>query len=50
VLLISSETDELTEGSERIVVLKEGRVVDVLAGGRLSEDDLILAIAGTAEH
>ncbi len=50
VLLISSETDELVEGSDRIVVLKEGRVIDVLAGGRLSEEDLILAIAGSDER
>lgn len=49
VLLISSETDELVEGSDRIVVLKEGRVIDVLTGGRLSEDDLILSIAGPDE-
>ena len=46
VLLISSETEELVDGSDRIIVLKEGRIVDVLAGDRLSEDDLIVAIAG----
>ncbi|MGV8972397.1 MAG: sugar ABC transporter ATP-binding protein [Rhodoglobus sp.] len=46
VLLISSETEELVDGSDRIVVLKEGRVVDVLTGDRLSEDELIVAIAG----
>lgn len=46
VLLISSETEELIDGSDRIVVLKEGRVVDVLSGDRLSEDELIVAIAG----
>ena len=46
VLLISSETEELVDGSDRIIVLKEGRVIDVLAGDRLSENDLIVAIAG----
>ena len=46
VLLISSETDELIDGSDRIVVLREGRVTDVLGGDRLTEDDLIVAIAG----
>jgi monosaccharide-transporting ATPase len=46
VLLISSETEELVDGSDRIIVLKEGRIVDVLAGDRLNEDDLIVAIAG----
>jgi len=50
VLLISSETDELVEGSDRIVVLKEGRVIDVLTGSRLSEEDLILSIAGSDER
>jgi len=49
VLLISSETEELVDGSDRIVVLKEGRVVDVLTGDRLSEDELIVAIAGGEE-
>jgi monosaccharide-transporting ATPase len=46
VLLISSETEELVDGSDRIIVLKEGRVTDVLTGDRLSEDDLVRAIAG----
>jgi monosaccharide-transporting ATPase len=46
VLLISSETEELVDGSDRIIVLKEGRVIDVLTGDRLSEDDLVRAIAG----
>jgi ribose transport system ATP-binding protein len=46
VLLISSETEELIDGSDRIVVLREGRVSDVLGGDRLTEDDLIVAIAG----
>ncbi|HEY0119328.1 MAG TPA: sugar ABC transporter ATP-binding protein [Cellulomonas sp.] len=46
VLLISSETEELIDGSDRIVVLREGRVTDVLGGDRLTEDDLIVAIAG----
>ena len=46
VLLISSETEELIDGSDRIVVLREGRVIDVLGGDRLTEEDLIHAIAG----
>ncbi|MDQ1464982.1 MAG: galactofuranose transport system ATP-binding protein, partial [Actinomycetota bacterium] len=49
VLLISSETEELVDGSHRIVVLKEGRVVDVLVGDRLSEEELVHAIAGADE-
>jgi galactofuranose transport system ATP-binding protein len=46
VLFISSETEELVDGSHRIVVLREGRVVDVLDGERLSEEELVHAIAG----
>jgi ribose transport system ATP-binding protein len=46
VLLISSEAEELVEGADRIVVLKDGRVVDLLGGDRLTEDELIRAIAG----
>jgi len=46
VLLISSETEELIDGSDRIVVLREGKVTDVLGGDRLTEEDLIHAIAG----
>jgi len=45
VLLISSETEELVDQSDRIVVLKDGRVVSVLEADRISEDDLIEAIA-----
>ena len=41
-----SETEELIDGSDRIVVLREGRVIDVLGGDRLTEEDLIHAIAG----
>ncbi len=45
VLLISSETEELVEGSDTIVVLKDGRVVAVLDGDEISEHDLVAAIA-----
>ncbi|NMM30077.1 MAG: sugar ABC transporter ATP-binding protein [Cellulomonas sp.] len=45
VLLISSETEELVDGSDRIIVLREGQVTDVLTGDRLSEDELVRAIA-----
>ena len=46
VLLISSETEELVDGCDRIIVLRDGKVSDVLGGGRMNEDDLIRAIAG----
>ena len=46
VLLISSETEELVGQSHRIFVLKEGRVVGVLAGDDVNEGELVHAIAG----
>jgi ribose transport system ATP-binding protein len=52
VLLISSELEELLEGSDRIVVLKDGRVVGELGHGRLTEEALLdaLAQAPDGEH
>jgi ribose transport system ATP-binding protein len=45
VLLISSELEELIEGSDRVVVLKEGRVVGELDGEHVSEDELMRSLA-----
>jgi galactofuranose transport system ATP-binding protein len=45
VMLISSELDELIEGSDRIVVLKDGRVVTELTGDKVSEPALMAALA-----
>ncbi|MFJ8276521.1 sugar ABC transporter ATP-binding protein [Streptomyces griseoviridis] len=45
VLLISSDTEELIEGSDRVVVLKEGVVVSELTGAAVTEDALMRAIA-----
>ncbi|MFE7979977.1 sugar ABC transporter ATP-binding protein [Streptomyces shenzhenensis] len=45
VLLISSDTEELIEGSDRVVVLKDGRVVDELTGDAVTEDALLRAVA-----
>jgi monosaccharide-transporting ATPase len=47
VLLISSDTEELIEGSDRVVVLKDGRVVDELTGAAVTEDALLRAVAAT---
>ena len=44
-LLISSETEELVDESDRIVVLKEGQIVAVLDGDEVTEHDLVKAIA-----
>jgi ribose transport system ATP-binding protein len=50
VLLISSEVDELIEGSDRLVILKEGQVVGHLAGESVNERDLMHALeSGSAE-
>ncbi|NUO41092.1 MAG: sugar ABC transporter ATP-binding protein [Streptomyces sp.] len=48
VLLISSDLEELIEGSDRVVVLKDGAVVGELTGGDVTEEKLMRAIAGDA--
>ncbi|MFD9004074.1 sugar ABC transporter ATP-binding protein [Streptomyces sp. NPDC059582] len=45
VLLISSDPEELIEGSDRVIVLKEGVVVRELTGDDVTEDGLMRAIA-----
>lgn len=45
VILISSELEEVIEGSQRVVVLKEGTVVGVLSGDDITEDNLMGMIA-----
>jgi ribose transport system ATP-binding protein len=46
VVLVSSEMDELVEGSDRVVVLHDGRVSAELTGDRLSSAALLTALAG----
>ncbi|MEU5275112.1 sugar ABC transporter ATP-binding protein [Streptomyces asoensis] len=46
VLLISSDLEELVEGSDRVVVLKDGAVVGELTGDDVTEDTLMRTIAG----
>jgi ribose transport system ATP-binding protein len=45
VLLISSEIDELIEGSDRIVVLREGHVIGELTGDDVDQDTLTATLA-----
>jgi len=45
VLLISSELDELVEGSDRVLVLKDGHVIGHLAGDDVSEENLMEVLA-----
>ncbi len=49
VLLISSELDELLEGSDRVIVLKDGAVVDTLSGSDVNEGALMNALAAEAD-
>ena len=45
VLMISSEIEELVEGADRVVVLREGRTVAELAGANLTEPAIMRAMA-----
>jgi ribose transport system ATP-binding protein len=45
VLLISSDLEELIEGSDRVVILKDGKVVGHLAGEEVTEEGLLDALA-----
>ena len=49
VLLISSDLEELIEGADRVVVLRDGTVVGELAGDEVTEDHLMRAIADAAD-
>ena len=45
VLMISSELEELVEGSSRVVVMRDGRAVAELRGAEISQDAIIRAMA-----
>jgi galactofuranose transport system ATP-binding protein len=45
VLMISSELEELTEGSDRVIVLRDGRTVAELPRGDISQDAIMAAMA-----
>ncbi|MDB4900646.1 MAG: rbsA, ribose transport system ATP-binding protein, partial [Gemmatimonadetes bacterium] len=45
VLMISSELEELVEGSSRVVVLRDGRDVAVLTGDAITQEAIIQAMA-----
>lgn len=47
VVLISSESEELVEGSDRILVLRDGRVDGELSGDDLTNARLLQALVGT---
>ena len=45
VLMISSELEELVEGSSRVVVIRDGRRAAELRGAEISQDAIIRAMA-----
>ncbi len=45
VLLISSDAEELIAGADRVLVLKDGAVVEELTGASISADGLLAALA-----
>jgi monosaccharide-transporting ATPase len=46
--MISSELEELVEGSSRVVVMRDGRRAAELRGGEISQDAIIRAMAEDA--
>ncbi|MEY8097873.1 sugar ABC transporter ATP-binding protein [Falsihalocynthiibacter sp. S25ZX9] len=51
VLMISSELEEVTEGADRVYVLREGLSVAELTNGEINEDRVLAAMAhGTSER
>ncbi|PWV57431.1 sugar ABC transporter ATP-binding protein [Nocardiopsis sp. L17-MgMaSL7] len=50
VLLVSSDLEELVEGADRVVVLRDGAVVGELVGDEVTEDSLLAAIARGGEE
>jgi galactofuranose transport system ATP-binding protein len=45
VMMISSDLEELTEGSDRIVVLRDGRTVSEIPHEKISQDAVMIAMA-----
>jgi galactofuranose transport system ATP-binding protein len=48
VVLVSSDAEELIEGADRVVVLRDGVVVGTLTGDQVTAEDLMETIAGAA--
>ena len=48
VLLISSELEEVVEGADAVIVLREGAIQGVLSGDEVSEDAVLNLIAEAA--
>ena len=50
VLMISSELEELTEGSDRVVVLRDGQTVATLDHDHISQNSIMAAMAQSNEE
>ena len=50
VVLISSELEEVVEGSDTIVVLRDGAVVGTVTGADVSQDGVMALIAAAARE
>ena len=50
VVLISSELEEVIEGSDRIIVLRDGAVVGTLSGAEVTQDGVLGLIAAAAQR
>ncbi|RSM36285.1 sugar ABC transporter ATP-binding protein [Amycolatopsis balhimycina DSM 5908] len=50
VLLISSELEELIDGSDRVVVLRDGSVAGELTGEGITEENILAAIATEGDN
>ncbi|MEV6491892.1 sugar ABC transporter ATP-binding protein [Actinoplanes sp. NPDC051633] len=49
VLLISSELEEIVEGADRVLVMRDGAVVGTLRGDEVGEDNIMHAIAQASQ-
>jgi monosaccharide-transporting ATPase len=50
VVLISSELEEVVEGADRVLVLRDGAVVGVLSGDAISESRIMTTIAAASDE
>jgi rhamnose transport system ATP-binding protein len=49
IIMVSSEIPEVLGMSDRVIVMREGRIVDEVAGDRMTPEALVRAAAGLAE-
>jgi rhamnose transport system ATP-binding protein len=48
ILMVSSEIPEVLGMSDRVIVMREGRIVDEVAADRMTPETLVRAAAGLA--